>query len=780
LSLVFVHEINLGKFLNTLQILLVALTLISSVAFAEDRNLAPEEVFMDVLINQQPQGITFLLRLNERLFVGPKDLRRWRLRLPNTSPLKHYGEDFYALEDMVGLTYFFNEAAQALTVEAPTKYFDATILKGTVNDFSIPTPSDTGGFINYSAIVNHSQIQTSTSGMLDLGVFGAKGVGQTSILGRELGGQSGAIRLDTNWTYDQPMQFSSLRFGDVISGASSWGGAVRLGGLQWATNFSTQPGLITFPLSNISSETALPSTVDFYVNDTLRLSSEVPSGPFSIEDLPLISGQGDSRLVVRDILGREQVITQPFYTSSSLLKTGLQDYSYELGFVRRNFGTDSNNYGAPVAVGSHRKGITDRLTLEIRGELLDGQQAIGLGGVLLSPAAGVLSSSLAVSRSGKGVGGLLTFGFHRENRLLSFGAKTQLTSPRFAVIGMQSDELVPQKVSKIFVNLPSALFGSFAVTYTQKAFSDHNDRKILNTTYNRKVGRGGNLSVSLNRSLSDNAKTSIYLNFSMSLGNRIKVNTSTKLGSEQARLQVVRNMQAGRGVGYRLATDVGNSNNRQAEVSLQNDVGSYNINVNHSKGETTLQGSVNGGVAFLDGRAFLGRRINNSFAVVKVSDYSDVGIYSDNQLVARTNTNGNALITGLRAYQKNSVRIEQADLPINVQIGEVELNAVPYFRSGLLLKFPVKRSRGALLSVILDNGDPLPAGAQVEIIDENILENELFPTGMRGEVYLTGLEVENHLRVTWKEQSCGFTLPFPETTDPLPHLGTYICSGVEP
>ncbi|MDB0062277.1 hypothetical protein N9F25_00240, partial [bacterium] len=158
------------------------LTLISSVAFAEDTNLAPEEVFMDVLINQQPQGITFLLRRNERLFVGPKDLRRWRLRLPNTSPLKHYGEDFYALEDMVGLTYFFDEAAQALTVEAPAKYFDATLLKGTVSNFSIPTPSDTGGFLNYSAIVNHSQIQTSTSGMLELGVFGAKGVGQTSIL----------------------------------------------------------------------------------------------------------------------------------------------------------------------------------------------------------------------------------------------------------------------------------------------------------------------------------------------------------------------------------------------------------------------------------------------------------------------------------------------------------------------------------------------------------------------------------------------------------------------
>ena len=165
---------------------------------------------------------------------------------------------------------------------------------------------------------------------------------------------------------------------------------------------------------------------------------------------------------------------------------------------------------------------------------------------------------------------------------------------------------------------------------------------------------------------------------------------------------------------------------------------------------------------------------------MQVPGYADVGIYADNQLSTRTDSKGNALLTGLRSYQKNSVRIEQSDIPLDAQIDTLQLEAVPYFRSGLVLKFPVKRSRGALLSVVLENGEPLPAGAQVQIIDENILENELFPTGMGGEVYLTGLEAENQLRVIWKEQSCEFALPFPETTDPLPHLGTYICVGVEP
>ncbi|MEA3155415.1 MAG: outer rane usher protein, partial [Betaproteobacteria bacterium] len=58
--------------------------------------------------------------------------------------------------------------------------------------------------------------------------------------------------------------------------------------------------------------------------------------------------------------------------------------------------------------------------------------------------------------------------------------------------------------------------------------------------------------------------------------------------------------------------------------------------------------------------------------------------------------------------------------------------------------------------------------------------NEEFAVGMKGEIYLTGLQEMNRLRITWRGQSCELSVPFPETTDPLPHLGTYTCAGVAP
>jgi outer membrane usher protein len=776
------HKINAKKSLNARLLLLTMLTLTPSAALAEDTALAVDEVFLAVLINQQPQGIVFLLRSDDRLFAGAQDLRRWRLRLPDTAPLTHYGEDFFALDALAGLLYAFDESSQALTVQAPPSLFDATRLKGTVTNFSAPTPASPGGFLNYDVSANHAQGRTTTSGLLELGGFSGWGAGQTRILARDLDGHASAIRLDTTWTRDQPMQLASLRVGDAISGTSSWGGAVRFGGVQWSTNFSTQPGFIAFPLPGVSGEAALPSTVDLYVNSALRMSREVPSGPFSIQDLPVTTGQGDARLVVRDILGREQVITQPFYATPRLLKPGLQEYSYELGFVRRNFGTDSNNYGRPLAVGTHRLGITKHFTGELHGELLGHQQTLGLGGVLMLPAAGVLSGSFAASHSDRGVGGLLELGFQRQGRYFSFGAKTQLASQRFAKLGLQPEELAPRHISRVFVDLATSDHGSFTANYTQQAFRDRQGNKILTASYSRKVGRLGNLSASVTRLLSGDAKTTFYLSFSVPLGNRTNasISTSAQPGREEARLQVSRSLPAGSGMGYRLVAGAGDSDQRAVEVKLQNEVGTYTLLADQSLSQTAFRGSASGGVAFLGSSAFLSRRITDSFAVVQVPDYSGVGIYADNQLVARTDADGNALLPRLRPYQKNTVRIEQADLPLDAQIDAVQLDAVPYFRSGLLLKFPVKRSRGALLTVVLENGEPLPAGALAQIIGDNVEENGVFPAGMGGELFLTGLTASNRLRVTWLEQSCEFMLPFPESTEPLPHLGTYICTGVEP
>lgn len=742
--------------------------------------VAGEEVWLAVRINQQELAETaLLLRRNDgRLLVRGEDLQRWRLRLPDVAPRSHGGEAYYPLDALRGLSYQMDESSQALVVDAAPGLFVATALKGAAAGFTVPTAAPPGGFLNYDVFANHAQGQTKTSGLLELGGFGGWGAGVSSFLARDLGGDTPFIRLDTTWTHDRPAELASLRLGDAISEAGDWGRSVRFGGVQWATNFATQPGFIAFPLPGLSGEAVLPSTVDLYVNDALRMRREVPAGPFSIQDLPVVTGQGEARLVVRDLLGRERIITQPYYASPRLLQQGLHDYSYELGLVRENFGIAGNDYGRPLAVGTHRLGFSDRFTGEARGELLGDQQTMGLGGAFLWPAAGVFTAALAASRGYHGAGGLLGLGFARQSSGLSFGANTQLTSERFVQLGLQPGEPAPRQVSQAFVSLPTSGYGSVGLAYTHQGFRDREEIKLLSASYSVSLGKAGFLSVSMLRFLSGDAKTAIGLTLTLPLDARTSasVSATAQPGSEQALLQVQRNLPAGSGVGYRLLAGAGDSDRREAGVSAQNELGTYSLETAQSHGETGVRASASGGVAWLGGSAFLSRRITDSFAVVQVPDYPNVRIYADNQPIATTGSDGSALVPRLRPYEKNSVRIEQADLPLDAQIDAVQIDAVPYFRSGLLLQFPVKRSRGALLTVVLENGEPLPAGAVAQIVGE---KNE-FPAGLRGEVYLTGLAASNRLRVTWRGQSCAFTVPFPDTPEPLPHLGTYTCTGVKP
>jgi outer membrane usher protein len=185
---------------------------------------------------------------------------------------------------------------------------------------------------------------------------------------------------------------------------------------------------------------------------------------------------------------------------------------------------------------------------------------------------------------------------------------------------------------------------------------------------------------------------------------------------------------------------------------------------------------VSGGVAILGGDAFPSRRIDQSFAVVRIPDYPNVHVLTDNQPAGRTDADGNALIPRLRAYDVNMILIDQRDLPMDAKISALKVEAVPYFRSGIDVPFPVKFSNGATFTIHLEDGTPLPVGASVHEVGGN----GIYPVGYDGEVYVTGLSPVTRLRALWNGQSCEFEVSYTRSADPVPDLGTFICKGLAP
>jgi outer membrane usher protein len=252
--------------------------------------------------------------------------------------------------------------------------------------------------------------------------------------------------------------------------------------------------------------------------------------------------------------------------------------------------------------------------------------------------------------------------------------------------------------------------------------------------------------------------------------------TTSDTGGTGTELDLQQSLPAGRGIGYRVVADTGETRAADATLDLQGDVGTYEIEARRQSGATLAQASASGGIAILADHVFASRRIDNSFAVAQVGSEPDVRLYRENQLVGQTDAHGYLLVPGLRAYENNAIRVEQADLPLDVTVDDMQVQAVPYFRSGVILRFPVARPRGALLLVQLDNGEPLPAGALVQVSGQE----EEFPSGLRGEVYVTGLADSNQLRANWSDKSCNFVMSYSQTDDPLPRLGPYVCKSVSP
>ena len=163
--------------------------------------------------------------------------------------------------------------------------------------------------------------------------------------------------------------------------------------------------------------------------------------------------------------------------------------------------------------------------------------------------------------------------------------------------------------------------------------------------------------------------------------------------------------------------------------------------------------------------------------MVRVPDYPNVQVYAENQPVARTDASGAALVPGLRPYEKNHLGIEQKDLPLDARIDALEVDAVPYYRSGYDVEFPVAKANGALLRIVAADGRPVPAGATVRIDGRA----ETFPVALDGQAYVTGLKQSNWIRATLPDgRTCEFEVSYPQTDEPLPDLGSFVCVEIKP
>lgn len=757
----------------------------ASIAEQSSAGQQPLEQLLSVVINDQPQHETDLFLCPSGSPGGPlyaqgSDLKRWRLHVPSATAYTYDDRTFYALSAIPGLKYHVNQSTQTLYITAPASSFGGTIMDGFFSRNPRPQNTPWGGFLNYDVLASHDPGQISVNGLFGVGLFNNWGVGTSTFLDQNLG-RSGShlIRLDTAWRHDNTENMTTLTVGDAITRGGLTGQDVRFGGVQFGTNFATRPYFVTFPLPGLSGQAAIPSTADLYVNGVLKSTQHVPAGPFSVPAVPVVTGPGQVTLVVRDALGREQTITTSFYASSSLLKTGLNDYSFSIGELRDNYGIDSNAYGDPVATGLFRHGFDQHFTGEVRGEFSDRMRDVSLGGTFANAYVGAISTALALSNSSLGNGALGRFSLQHIWKRFNIGADVRWASPHYTELGYNGLPVPRKQVSVTAGATMGRNLGTLYASYLDQDSQYAGHVKLVSAGYSLNLSNSGFLNINAFHTLSGVSNNGLSLSFTLSLGPLSAVTTGINYQNHRDRgfVQLQKSLPAGTGNGYRVYTESGPNPLTQAEYDYQNSVGTYRIGAQHVAGMNLYQGEVSGGLAFIGGDVYPSRHVDGAFGLVQVPGVKGVTVYSENQPVAVTNASGNALIPRLQPYQENHLRIGVKNLPLGAQIGSLNLDAVPRYRSGVIERFPVTLTRGATFTVHLVTGRDLPAGAQVHIAGNS----KTFPVGLNGEVYMTGLSAHNIVEATWNHQSCRFTVDLPaKTQDPIPDLGVFQCKGIQP
>jgi outer membrane usher protein len=762
--------------------LLAATAVLATVAASANESSADAALLLaDVQINGLGQGVTLLARDETGQFHADADaLKRWRLPVPAVASLELYGLQYYALGALDGLVVTLDQRAMRVEISVPP-----ALLGETSHSLAQPFESASqfeslGAYLDYDLAYTQdsSPSRRTLSGLLRPTLFTRRGSLSSEFLYNNQGdvydvADKGWKRLETVWTYDDPGRMRSLRFGDSVTLGSGWARSVRFGGFQIASNFSTRPNEIMFPQPSIAGTAAVPSVLDIYVNGQMRSQLEVPGGAFEINDIPVVTGAGQIQVVARDLLGREQIITQDFYSTERLLRPGLNEYSLSVGRLRESFALRSNDYGETLLSGSLRHGVNDRLTVSGQMAVTGSKKVAGTTLAMTFGGVGVTSASLARSSADRS-GSLWLLAHQYQGHRFRVDVRLQGASAQFFQPGVDLARAYPKRQTTISGGVGLRQHGSIGMSLVNERMHDGIGRRIANVSYSRSLPAGFILSVAASRIETDISFTEASVNLTRSLGPRASTSMSFSQRADGRRSRVDHryDLPSGPGFGYRTSIQTGTQDSSDAEILLNTAFARYAAEYRSNGGAGALRVQSRGSLARFGGGWFPAREISDGFAVVDAGGMSGVQVYLENRAIGVTRADGLLLVPRLRPYEQNRLRIETADIPITVRVDEPLLTVSPYYRSGTLASFGVRVTTSVILRAIQADGHPVPEGARARIAGGPFK----YPVGLDGRLYLEGLAPGERVEVLAAGEICTLDLQGVAVDAEFSELGDIRCA----
>jgi outer membrane usher protein len=224
--------------------------------------------------------------------------------------------------------------------------------------------------------------------------------------------------------------------------------------------------------------------------------------------------------------------------------------------------------------------------------------------------------------------------------------------------------------------------------------------------------------------------------------------------------------------GYQAYLSGGNGDHEFGQLQYKSPWALVTAGVDHLDGETTVRLDAQGAFSFADNRLFASNTVTDSFAVVDTGGVGDVRVLYENRDDGKTDSSGRLLVPDLRAWDVNRLGIDPADVPIDAQVPYTERLVRPPDRSGVVVKFPIRRTNGALIVLVDATGHPLPVGSTATLEATGLAA----PVGYDGQAFVEGLAKQNRVVVQLpNDGKCVVSFAYAPIAGQIPKIGPLTC-----
>lgn len=706
---------------------------------------------------------------------------------------KKTDEKFVALKSIARITFSFNALFGRLEI---TRYRKGdgpnSINLLNARRSGHDGTSLTALIIDYDMAARVDKFGTSLSGLagarVTRGDFAIASDWQ--INSRTVKGQNKAVRLHSSVSLvDQDRRLQGT-LGDFVAQTSSTNRSVRLGGIQISSDFSTRPDLITYPLPEFQGQVAVPSALDVIVNDR-RISGEaIEAGDFAIRNVPVSTGRNSVSVIVKNASGQEQVQSVQFYSSRNLLETGLSESSVDLGFIRRNFGTKSNEYGQLALVASHRRGISKKITLDGSIEASRNYFNVGIGTTFTLGNLGLMTASahgsaLRDRHPGPSSGAQLALGFETTGSPVSLTFQATQSTRKYADLAAASGDRPPTSRLSAGASFDLKDYGRLQLLGISQRRPDYWRANVntarersdfVSASYRTTIRKSVNLFVDLSLDPRRKGSTSLLAGVSMLFGARTiaQASANQQNGGRDFQVGLSRPDTAPGEIGYEVSGGTGYFDRAYGGLSYRGQWGRVAGRAEMVNGDAAASLNAQGSLVLADSNVYAANRISGGFAVIRTGSVSGVDILRDNRVVARTGKSGSVLITDLPSYVPVRISVNPATVAESAVITRGSANIRATAGGGTLIDLPIEKVISATVQLLGSDDLPLPAGSVVEALPSR----RKLVIGFDGMLELNTLSSDTELVIAVGQgKTCFAKFPKHKEVKPFSHLGILKCDG---